>query len=202
MPFPYYRRLSAEHKAVYQKSDAISAVEIPNLDALRTLAHEVEGALSLGKQRVVESSVNRFASAFFTALSVPGVHVYVRATRPRSAESELHGLYTFADGKDAAQIEVWMRTAAQKQVVRFRTFLRTLLHEMLHHLDVVLYKLPESFHTEGFYRRESNLMKQLAPAAPAKQRIKKEPAAAPSKPAAKVAKAAPPKKASKQLDLF
>jgi hypothetical protein len=56
-----------------------------------------------------------------------------------------------------------MRTAAQSKVVAFRTFLRTLLHELAHHLDVTLLGLEESFHTEGFFRRESSLMRQLAP---------------------------------------
>jgi hypothetical protein len=46
--------------------------------------------------------------------------------------------------------------------VAFRTFLRTLLHELCHHLDYELYRFPETFHTEGFYKRESNLLAQLA----------------------------------------
>ena len=54
-----------------------------------------------------------------------------------------------------------MRTAQQKRVVAFRTFLRTLLHELCHHLDYELYQLPETFHTEGFYKRESHLLKQV-----------------------------------------
>jgi len=49
-------------------------------------------------------------------------------------------------------------------VVAFRTFLRTLLHEFCHHLDYECYKLHDSFHTEGFYKRESSLLKQLLPA--------------------------------------
>ena len=61
----------------------------------------------------------------------------------------------------AALISVWMRTAQRKQVVAFRTFLRTLIHEFCHHLDYELFKLPETFHTEGFYKRESGLVKQL-----------------------------------------
>jgi hypothetical protein len=57
------------------------------------------------------------------------------------------------------------------QVVKFRTFLRTLLHEVAHHLDYELYGLEETFHTEGFYARESSLMRVLLgeperPAAP------------------------------------
>ena len=36
-----------------------------------------------------------------------------------------------------------------------------LLHELCHHLDYELLDLEESFHTEGFYKRESNLFHQL-----------------------------------------
>jgi hypothetical protein len=54
-----------------------------------------------------------------------------------------------------------MRTVAQKRVVAFRTFLRTLLHEVCHHLDYEHYELEETFHTEGFYARESSLMRDL-----------------------------------------
>jgi hypothetical protein len=54
-----------------------------------------------------------------------------------------------------------MRTVARKQVVAFRTFLRTVLHELCHHLDYELYGLPETFHTQGFYKRESSLYLQI-----------------------------------------
>jgi hypothetical protein len=50
--------------------------------------------------------------------------------------------------------------------VAFRTFLRTLLHEIGHHLDYEYLKLADSFHTEGFFRRESSLFTQLVPATP------------------------------------
>jgi hypothetical protein len=56
-----------------------------------------------------------------------------------------------------------MRTAQRAQVVKFKTFLRTLLHELCHHLDYEHLKLEESFHTEGFYKRESSLLRQLYP---------------------------------------
>src|SRR5438874_5763185 len=54
-----------------------------------------------------------------------------------------------------------MRTAKQKRVVAFRTYLRTLLHEVGHHLDYTVLGLEESYHTEGFYKRESSLFHQL-----------------------------------------
>ncbi len=49
-------------------------------------------------------------------------------------------------------------------MVAFRTFVRTLLHELCHHLDYELLKLDDSFHTEGFFKRESSLFKQLVSA--------------------------------------
>jgi hypothetical protein len=54
-----------------------------------------------------------------------------------------------------------MRTAKQKRVVAFRTYLRTLLHEVGHHLDYTILGFEESYHTEGFYKRESSLFHQL-----------------------------------------
>jgi hypothetical protein len=54
-----------------------------------------------------------------------------------------------------------MRTAQKKQVVAFKTFLRTLIHEVCHHLDYELFALEETFHTDGFYKRESTLVSAL-----------------------------------------
>jgi len=57
-----------------------------------------------------------------------------------------------------------MRTAQRRQVVAFRTFLRTFLHEVCHHLDYELFGLRESYHTQGFFKRESSLYRQLVDA--------------------------------------
>jgi hypothetical protein len=34
---------------------------------------------------------------------------------------------------------------------------------MCHHLDYTYLEMPESFHTEGFFKRESSLFHQLVP---------------------------------------
>ena len=77
----------------------------------------------------------------------------------KNSRYELHGLYE-ADG-ETRRIQVWMITKVRGDVVKFRTFLRTLLHELCHHLDYHLLDLGESFHTDGFRKRESSLMHQL-----------------------------------------
>ena len=90
------------------------------------------------------------------------MRVEVLAVRPSADWGELHGLYTREAGR-TPRIQLWMRTAHHKRLVAFRTFLRTLLHEVGHHVDYERLELADSFHTEGFFRRESSLFHQLVP---------------------------------------
>ena len=74
---------------------------------------------------------------------------------------ELQGLYEATDRRSRPRVTVWMLTAKRGQVVAYRTFLRTLLHELCHHLDYDLLRLRDSLHTHGFYQRESSLFHAL-----------------------------------------
>jgi hypothetical protein len=159
--FSYYQRLSAADRKVYRASDAIAAVRVPDADALRPLVSALEAALRGGKRVAVASAASSFVDALLRQLGAPAVNVRVREVRPHIRDGELHGLYTFATEKKGPQIEVWMRTAAHENVVAFRTFFRTLVHEIGHHLDVTVLALKDSFHTQGFFRRESSLVRQL-----------------------------------------
>ena len=75
-------------------------------------------------------------------------------------------VYRQSDG--VAQVAIPRASDLRSVVVKFRTFLRTLLHKLCHHLDYELLGLTDSFHTEGFYQRESSLVRQLLPPAPDK----------------------------------
>jgi hypothetical protein len=162
--FSYYDRLSAKEQATYRKSDAIAAVSLSDRASLMPLAQALEEALATGKRTRVASATQALSDAILRQLGAPPLRIRVRETRPQIHDgAELHGLYTFAQDGEPPQIEVWMRTAARKDVVRFRTFMRTFLHEIVHHLDVTIFALEDSFHTEGFFRRESSLARQLLP---------------------------------------
>ena len=54
-----------------------------------------------------------------------------------------------------------MRTAVNERTVAFKSFLRTILHELGHHLDYHHFALADSLHTRGFYARESSLCAQI-----------------------------------------
>lgn len=162
MPFAYYHRLSPAQKRIYDASDRISGVELyrPELHAERVAA--LEGALERGERRPTERTAQGLADGLTEAFGVPALVVRVQERRPSWQTGELHGLYE-ADAKGRYRVSLWMRTAKRVQVVKFKTFLRTLLHELCHHLDYQKFELRDSFHTEGFYRRESSLLRQLLP---------------------------------------
>ena len=170
MTFGYYNRLSAKQKATYRKSDAVGSVKVPAVAELAPLVADLQTSLSSGKRLATAKAASALVSVLCRQLEVPEVRVTVRTVGPAISGGELHGLYTFSKKEAAATIQVWMKTAAHERVVRFRTFLRTLLHEVMHHLDVTLLGLEYSFHTEGFFKRESSLVRQLLPRPPRRRR--------------------------------
>ncbi len=162
VPLPYYQRLSKRDKAIYRRSDAIAEVPLEDVAAMRPRAEAVRRALATDDRVAVEAAARRLVGAILFQLGTAPVDVRVMATRPSDDWGELHGLYTAEEGKRPL-IQVWMRTAAHRRVVAFRTFVRTLMHEVCHHLDYVFFHLADSFHTEGFFRRESSLVRKLVP---------------------------------------
>jgi hypothetical protein len=162
VPFAYYARLSRRDKAIYDRSDAVKSVTLPRPDAVQPMVDVLRQGLARDDRRAVEAAAGAIARAITESLEVEAVDVGVLAVRPRLRAAELHGLYTREDGR-RPRIRVWMRTVQYKRVVAFRTFLRTLLHEVGHHLDYTYLRLADSFHTEGFFKRESSLFYQLVP---------------------------------------
>jgi hypothetical protein len=162
MPFAYFDRLSPSRKVVYLRSDAIEHIALPDGAPLTAIVAAIEAELKAERRKPVEAAAQALLSELAKRLRVPPVRVKVLTVRPSGNWGELHGLYEPEEAEGAPPlITVWMRTVARKQVVAFRTFLRTLLHEFCHHLDYELYKFPETFHTEGFYKRESNLFVEI-----------------------------------------
>jgi DinB superfamily len=164
MPFAYYARLTRAQQAVYRKSDGITEVRLGRPADLHPLVGALDAALRTEDRLATQRATDRLIRGLTESLAIPPVKVEVLAARPHAKWGELHGLYTAERGK-IPKIQLWMRTAKQKRVVAFRTYLRTMLHEVGHHVDYALLRLPDSFHTEGFYKRESSLFYQLVPEA-------------------------------------
>jgi hypothetical protein len=165
VPFAYYERLSRREQAVYRRSDAVPALPLPGARALHPTVDALREALGRGDDAAVAEAAFAICAGAARALGAASPRLEIHAVRPRGETLELHGLYV-PEGDAPPVIRVWMRTARHRRVVAFRTFLRTLLHELCHHLDFEVLGLDWSFHTEGFFKRESSLFHQLVPATP------------------------------------
>ena len=161
MVFDYYYRLSKKDQAIYRRSDKIERVEFTSDRNYLLLLEELKNGLRDENKPCVQKLSRKIVSCLVQDLGTPTVKTKVLAARPSSDWGELHGLYEPEEDGEKPCITVWMRTAKHKKVVAFNSYLRTILHEFCHHLDYEHYNLDESYHTEGFFKRESNLYKQL-----------------------------------------
>jgi hypothetical protein len=157
-------RFSRADQRAYERSNAISALRVPPAPGLTARALAIAEALGTSDRRRVEAASQALLDLVCERLRVPPLRLEVCGARPRNRHGELHGLYTPAvRGQTRDRVQVWMHTAQRRQVVAFKTFFRTLLHELCHHLDYEHLKLSRSFHTEGFYKRENSLFYAALP---------------------------------------
>ncbi|MEQ1881219.1 MAG: hypothetical protein ABL878_09640 [Burkholderiales bacterium] len=161
MVFDYYKRLSAKKQSIYRRSDAIIGIELPDPQPLQLPARALAGALQAEDKALVQTLSQQITDGIVVQMKVPELRIQVLAVRPSDDWGELHGLYLPEEDGKPAKIQLWMRTAKHKRIVAYKSYLRTLLHEICHHLDYEFYKFPETFHTEGFYQREASLFHQL-----------------------------------------
>ena len=143
-------------------------------------------ALDCGASSIVERAAQALVIELCRVLGVRPVRLEVRNVRPHNTRGELHGIYyprgparvpASLPGSLHARsgeplIILWMRTAQRHDVVKPKTFLRTLFHELGHYLDYSLLRLGDSYHTMGFYKRESFLVRTLLSSDSTPQRLK------------------------------
>jgi hypothetical protein len=169
----YFYRLSARAQRTYLKSDSIDQFGIDADSRAISLTALLMQSLVSGAPRAIEHAAQLLIDRICTLMTVSSVRVEVRGVRPHNTRGELHGIF-YPRGPSqrpgAPLIILWMRTAQRHDVVKPRTFLRTLMHELGHHLDYALLRLEDSFHTTGFFRRESFLVRTLCPAESAAER--------------------------------
>jgi hypothetical protein len=163
MPYSYYHNLSAAKKRIYRKSDAIDRVPVRRSSDIHAVASKLKESLEDDKRRDVAKHATEICRLVCEGLGAETLTVKIRSRRPSRSSEELQGLYERTEGETCV-LTVWMKTAAKGQVVAFKSFVRTLLHELCHHLDYTHFDLEDSLHTEGFFKRESSLYKQVVPA--------------------------------------
>jgi len=158
----FFYRLSSRAQRTYLKSDTVERYYVPS-DAARNSLDALMRVLETGNPAACTTSARALASEICRGLATAPVSVEVRGVRPRNQRGELHGLFYPYDPRmrRPPYIVLWMRTGHRHDVVKPKTFVRTLMHEVGHYLDYALLRLEDSYHTQGFFKRESSLVRAL-----------------------------------------
>ncbi len=155
----FFYRLSARAQRCYLKSNAIDRYNFVPSGAALARTRALLETLETGSLGAINQAAQRLVDEICRVMGIAPVRVEIRGVRPRDTRSELHGI--FYPHEHPPRMVVWMRTAQRRDIVRPKTFLRTLLHELGHYLDYAFLKLDDSFHTNGFFKRESFLVRCL-----------------------------------------
>ncbi len=144
--------------ADFVKSDQNRILTLPEDNCFVAMAGPIESSLESAAAASVRLASGEFLGALAAFYQVEPPLIRVLAARPlRTREggwsTELFGDYD----RESKSIRVWMRTAVQKRVTSYGTFLSTLCHEFCHHLDVQLWRYHDTWHTRGFYERTAAL---------------------------------------------
>jgi hypothetical protein len=155
----FFYRMSPRAQQCYLKSNAIDRYNfVPSGAALartQALLQTLEG----GSLAAINRAAQHLVDEVCRVMDIVPVRVEIRGVRPRNTRSELHGI--FYPRERPPRMIVWMRTAQRRDIVKPKTFLRTLLHELGHYLDYAFLHLGDSYHTRGFFQRESFLVRCL-----------------------------------------
>ena len=163
MVFDYYHRLGKKQKSIYRKSDSIESIVLNHPENFSLSISTLKKALDAEDRNKTEKVSHALVNEILCDLNIVTLKTKVLSARPSNNWGELHGQYEPVEGDTKTRITVWMRTVRHKKVVAFRSFVRTIFHELCHHLDYEMLELDDSFHMEGFFKRESSLFKQLIP---------------------------------------
>ncbi|HXM30977.1 MAG TPA: hypothetical protein VN919_02310 [Xanthobacteraceae bacterium] len=155
----FFYRLAPRDQKVYLRSDAIDAFNLMAGPNTLPLAGALIAALEGGSVTATARAAQDLVTELCRLLRVRSVPIEVKGVRPRNARGELHGIFY----PDAPRIVLWTRTALRHDVVKPKTFLRTLMHELAHYFDYALLRLGNSYHTRGFFKRESFLVRAVFP---------------------------------------
>jgi hypothetical protein len=161
----FFYRLPARMQRCYLRSNAIDRFEFAPTPSTTAAVIELIRVLESGDIAATARAAGSAAAEVCRSAQVAPVRIEVRGVRPRNTRGELHGLFYPYDPRRRTlpYVVLWMRTAARRDVVKPRTFVRTLMHELVHYFDYAVLRLEDSFHTMGFFKRESYLVRELMP---------------------------------------
>lgn len=144
----------------FTRSNKLPALEYQPTSRERELTSRLIASTS-AKER--EALGQKLLDEICRSLKISRAHLHVFEERqPHKLRGgklayKLYGVYRC----DSAVIEIANLTSIRKQVVAGKTFLDTLIHELMHHIDRKFLRIPSTPHSPGFYARIEDLKTKL-----------------------------------------
>lgn len=160
--------MSARAERDYRRSNLILQIDYQPSPAARRIAAKL---LTINPERREAPSVE-LLTRMARELKVPPVKLNFQ-NKPQKHRKR-NGKLTYkeyAHYHPDRGITIYNKTAIREQFLAPKSYLDTLIHEFLHHLDYELLKLTHTYHTKGFYSRLGDLMFKLQDGRPAQMEL-------------------------------
>jgi len=160
------RKWSNTQQSDYNISNMSRIAEIPY--SLLEQTHNITRLLTRALNERNDFEISKYSNELISILSMsyklPTVKIHTGGKRIINRRNQMLGVHRTRDlGKKTqrSSISVFSRTAKRQQYVKPKTFLRTLIHEFMHHFDRYNLELVYEYHTKGFYNRVTTVYNQL-----------------------------------------
>lgn len=148
------------HRDYERSNDVLELSVVPEPEA-RSAASVLREALLANDKALVEQASQSIVTSLCHSIGARDLLVKVGYKRLVRGRVQYYGFC----GKDG-YMTLYFRTGKTNKPVAHKTYLRTLVHELTHHLDWVHLRLLHSFHTKGFYGRVKSLYQGLLDSQP------------------------------------
>ncbi|MHA2073119.1 MAG: hypothetical protein ACW97X_00705 [Candidatus Hodarchaeales archaeon] len=160
------RKWTEAQKSDYNVSNTSSIEPVPDdlLLQVQLIIKRLAAALAESNDNEINQSSNELVSNLTSLYHLPKIKIHTGGKRIANQNRQILGVHRTRDqGKKTqrSSISVFSRTAKRQQYVKPKTFLRTLVHEFIHHFDRYELKLGHEYHTKGFYQRVTTIYNQL-----------------------------------------
>jgi hypothetical protein len=156
---------NAQARRDREQSNAVLEMKVEISPEMTAAAGRIRRALAARDPSLVMAASLAFVDALCDSAKVPRVPLRIIPQRKRSGRAGFHG------GCGPKFITVYLRAARAGRFITFRTFVKTVCHEVCHHYDWKVLGLANSLHTKGFARRVDilcrHVLESLEPAGPA-----------------------------------
>jgi len=159
------KKWTKEQNRDYKKSNN-TEIFLPSknkLISLKTIVKMLANALRNGDNITIKQYSNNIIEELNTEYKLPALPVFTGGKRRLTRSgNQYFGVHRTRGGENKqSSISVYSRTAKTQKYVAPKTFLRTLIHEFLHHFDRYKLKLSSTYHTKGFYERVNLIYNEL-----------------------------------------